>query len=149
MVLNYILVGCPCVYSKSNTENKQSWTYDAQRTIYDEPIEGVRYCIEYCLECLKALLKQNDFSRRNEGWQMRSFSSDFHDSVSYQVFMSLKMLCPHHAPSEYSDNGNFHIWKTKTNEKSNQSITVKDVTYFHSSFFYLSIYVTRTTIQNI
>lgn len=82
---------------------------------------------------------------------MRSFSSDFHDSVSYQVFMSLKMLCPHHAaaPSEYSDNGNFHIWKTKTNEKSNQSITVKDVTYFHSSFFYLSIYVTRTTIQNI
>ena len=30
---------------------------------------------------------------------------------------------------EYSENGTFHIWRTKTKKKSNQSITVKDVTY--------------------
>ena len=34
---------------------------------------------------------------------------------------------------------NFHIWKTKTRKKSNQSITVKDVTYFHGSFLYWRI----------
>ena len=35
--------------------------------------------------------------------KMKGFSSNYHDSFSYQVFMSLRMLCPHHAPSEYSD----------------------------------------------
>ena len=70
---------------------------------------------------------------------MKSFSSDFHELSFIPSIYEFENVMSCSQRLEYSENGNFHIWKTKTKKKSNQSITVKDVTYFHGCLFYSRI----------